>query len=146
MGSHYVDVHNFSNPVSNQESRSWNPGHILVTVSLSHAGSKGLFSCNSCLFLRVPYDCYGSTNNSALINNCGSINRAIQWEQDTKPHGAKIPDLSSPTINEYKMAGTCNDMSFPNSSFLSWVIQGKRLRSQRLLVQTIHRGTCRMNG
>merc|ERR1712113_1230110 len=25
-----------------QESRSWNPGHILVTVSLSHAGSKGL--------------------------------------------------------------------------------------------------------
>jgi len=31
--------------VSNQESRSWNPGHILVTVSLSHAGSKGLFFC-----------------------------------------------------------------------------------------------------
>ena len=28
--------------VNNQESRSWNPGHILVTVSLSHAGSKGL--------------------------------------------------------------------------------------------------------
>ena len=35
---------NANKEVSNQESRSWNPGHILVTVSLSHAGSKGLFS------------------------------------------------------------------------------------------------------
>jgi len=57
-----------------------------------------------------------------------------------------LPVISSLQSTRRPMAGTCNDMSFPNSSFLSWVIQGKRLRSQRLLVQTIHRGTCRMNG